>query len=266
MITAEELSALTVGQIRKLALPEDSDMEAFLELLEQDSRRGVRDQAAAVRRKLVAEAREQDRLADMKAFENELRNQGFERICGIDEVGRGPLAGPVVTCAAVLPAQSNIPGIDDSKKLSHKKRAMLAKLLKNETDYAFGVMSPEHIDEMNILNATKHAMVSAAGRLDPRPDLLLVDAVSLKTEIPVRAVIHGDALCYSIAAASILAKEYRDDYMRKMAVKYPQYGFDRNMGYGTEEHIEAIRTYGLTPIHRKTFCTKFVTPEWDPCE
>ena len=106
MITAEELSALTVGQIRKLALPEDSDMEAFLELLEQDSRRGVRDQAAAVRRKLVAEAREQDRLADMKAFENELRNQGFERICGIDEVGRGPLAGPVVTCAAVLPAFS----------------------------------------------------------------------------------------------------------------------------------------------------------------
>ncbi|MGI6109740.1 MAG: ribonuclease HII [Eubacteriaceae bacterium] len=259
MITREELSALSVSEVRGIELPGPGELDAFLELLTADPRRGVQNWGMTLKKRLIREQKERNRIQGMKSLEDDLRAAGYNRICGIDEVGRGPLAGPVVTCGVILPQESSIPGVNDSKKLSHKKRAELADRLQREAvAYAYGVMTPEHIDSMNILNATRHAMVSAAARLDPQPDLLLIDAVQINTDIPVRAVIHGDALCYSIAAASILAKEFRDDYMRKIASEYPEYGFDRNMGYGTEEHIEAIHKYGLCPIHRKSFCTKFV--------
>ncbi len=249
-----------VAQIKAMTLPKDREaLLTFVSQLKEDGRATVRKYAQTIEKKIEHDDREKVRIQEMQSMERKLREQGFSLIAGIDEVGRGPLAGPVVTCAVILPDDSSILYVDDSKKLNHGKRERIAEKIKQEAiSYAFGMISPEHIDEMNILNATKHAMVSAAARLTPQPDLLLIDAVELNTEIPVKAVVHGDAKCYSIAAASILAKEFRDDYMREQAKLYPQYGFDKNMGYGTKEHIEAIEKYGLTPIHRKSFCKNFV--------
>lgn len=260
MFTKEELSRLPVAKIREIVLEDPDEQRALIAILREDSRAGVRAHAEKLEKKLKRDQAEIERLRGMQKIENELREQGYHYICGIDEVGRGPLAGPVVTASVILPEDSMIPGINDSKKLSHKKRAALAEKIKEEAlAYAYGLMSPEHIDEINILNATKHAMVSSVARLDTVPDILLIDAVELYTDLPVKAVIHGDAQCYAIAAASILAKEWRDDYMRRQAELYPEYHFDQNMGYGTAEHIEAIRKYGLCPIHRRSFCHKFVS-------
>ncbi len=191
----------------------------------------------------------------MYAEEKQLRQRGFNCIAGIDEAGRGPLAGPVVTAAVILPPDYRNSEINDSKQLTPLQREKLFVDIKNAAlSYAVGVVSPKEIDEIGILNATKLAMRQAVSRLDPQPDFILIDAVSINLDgIPQMAIIKGDEKIFSIAAASILAKVTRDRLMMKYHQKFPEYGFDQHMGYGTEVHLKAILKHGPSPIHRMTF-------------
>lgn len=179
-------------------------------------------------------------------------------VAGMDEVGRGPLAGPVVTACIMIPQGSEVPGADDSKRLTERRREQLAPLLMSAASFVgIGSASPERIDEINILNATREAMNEAARGCDC--DVLLVDAVEgLDCPCRIESLIHGDATSYMIAAASIVAKVYRDHIMIEMDEKYPQYGFARNKGYGTAEHIAALEKYGPCPIHRRSFIAKWL--------
>ena len=184
--------------------------------------------------------------------------EGISCICGVDEAGRGPLAGPVCAAAVSLPANIDIPGLNDSKKLSDKRRRELFPIIK-ETALAYAIAFADHtcIDQINILQATYHAMQQAIDQLSIKPDLLLVDGNRAKDfGIPVKTVVHGDSLSANIAAASILAKVTRDDYMLEMASIYPQYGFDIHKGYGTKAHYEALRQFGPCEIHRLSFLKK----------
>lgn len=203
------------------------------------------------------------RLIEMKEEERNLHEAGFEHIAGVDEAGRGPLAGPVVAAAVVLPEDFDVLGVDDSKKLSAKKREELYDVIKeNVTAWGIGIADHKAIDEINILNATKQAMAKAIANCDEMLqekcgkscDYILFDAVELREEQrPQKAVIKGDAKILAIAAASILAKVTRDRMMVDFATEYPGYGFERNKGYGTKEHYEGIRREGTCSIHRMTF-------------
>lgn len=190
-----------------------------------------------------------------KPFESDLHSRGFQLIAGVDEAGRGPLAGPVVAAAVILPHAFDLSGLDDSKKVSAHERTRLAvEIRKIATAWAVGQASPREIDAKNILEASKLAMRRAILKLKPKPDLLLIDAVAVNIpEIPQLALIHGDARVASIAAASILAKTHRDALMMKFAKKYPAYGFEKHFGYPTVAHYAALKKYGLTSIHRRSF-------------
>lgn len=192
---------------------------------------------------------------DLYKFEEELYDTGFQAICGVDEAGRGPLAGPVVVAACILPPFLRIEGINDSKQLTSKKRHELYKrIMKEALDYNIVFISVEEVDELNIYQATKKGMLEAIRGLKLSPDHVLIDAMPLnELEISHESIIHGDARCASVAAASILAKVTRDNYMEKMDIKYPNYGFKKHKGYGTKLHFEALEKYGPCPIHRKTF-------------
>lgn len=199
------------------------------------------------------------RAEELLEYENRLRAEGCTLICGVDEVGRGPLAGPVTCAAVIMDLNDLVQGVNDSKKLSALRREKLAPLIR-ENAIAYSVVSYDNlkVDEMNILEATKACMRDAVMSLGAVPDAVLVDALRIDVPYRVVPVVHGDALSYSIAAASILAKTERDAFMREMGERYPGYGFERNAGYGTAEHIAALRTLGATPIHRRTFIRKFV--------
>lgn len=186
-------------------------------------------------------------------------DRGFHAICGIDEAGRGPLAGPVCAAAVILPEGLEIPGLNDSKKLTDKKRRELFPIIEGQAlAYGIGWASQEEIDDINILQATFLAMSRAVEQLNIRPDLALVDGNRAPTlDLPVETVVKGDSLSASIAAASVLAKVSRDDVMLRMAGEYPGYGFEVHKGYGTKAHYEALRTFGPSPIHRRTFLKKF---------
>ena len=186
-------------------------------------------------------------------------DRGFHAICGIDEAGRGPLAGPVCAAAVILPEGLEIPGLNDSKKLTDKKRRELFPIIEEQAlAYGIGWASQEEIDDINILQATFLAMSRAVEQLNIRPDLALVDGNRAPTlDLPVETVVKGDSLRASIAAASVLAKVSRDDVMLRMAEEYPGYGFEVHKGYGTKAHYEALRTFGPSPIHRRTFLKKF---------
>lgn len=207
-------------------------------------------------------ARETDaqKLIRMTEIERELWAQG-RAVAGMDEVGRGPLAGPVVTACVSMDADHLIPGVNDSKKVSEKKREKLYERIMAEALYAkVGWRDPQAIDEVNILNATRQAMEECAA--DFSGSIILIDAVQgLRLPCEGRSIIHGDAISYMIAAASIVAKVTRDRYMIEMDAQYPMYGFARNKGYGTAEHIAALQAYGPCPIHRRTFIEKFVSPD-----
>lgn len=190
----------------------------------------------------------------MKEFENELYNNGINFIAGIDEVGRGPLVGPVVTAAVILPKDFYDERINDSKKLTEKKRELLYDvIMENALSVGIGISSPEVIDEINILNATKKAMIEAINNLSIKPEHLLIDAVKLDIDIPQTSIIKGDAKSQSIASASIIAKVTRDRMMVELDKKYPMYDFKHNKGYGTKKHIEALYKYGPLKEHRKSF-------------
>ena len=205
--------------------------------------------------------KELERLAKLKEIEKDLYNKGFNNICGIDEAGRGPLAGPVVVAGVIMPKDSMIDGINDSKKVSEKKREKLYDLIIEEAiSYSVAIIGQDVIDEINILNATKEGVTKVVDGLDIKPDLIIIDALNhINTRgIPYEPIIKGDAKCYNIAAASILAKVTRDRIMREWDEVYPQYGFIQHKGYGTAKHIQAIKEHGITPIHRKSFTKKFV--------
>lgn len=196
---------------------------------------------------------------NMWEIEQSFLEQGYTVICGVDEAGRGPLAGPVCAAAVILPSNADIPGLNDSKKLSDKKRRELFPVIKEKAiAFGIGLASHEEIDEINILQATFLAMQRAIDQLKVKPDLALVDGNrSADFGVPVQTVVHGDSLSASIAAASILAKVTRDDIMEAMASEYPGYGFEIHKGYGTKAHYEALRLRGACAIHRKTFLKKF---------
>lgn len=221
--------------------------------------RSVRSKNMA-RRVLTGEKleKELERLSLMREFERQYEGCAF--ICGIDEAGRGPLAGPVAAGAAILPKDCQILYLNDSKKLSESRREELFLEIKEKAiAWSVGIVGPERIDEINILQATYEAMRQAISKLDPAPQVLLNDAVTIPgISIPQVPIIKGDAKSVSIAAASILAKVTRDHMMEEYDKEYPEYGFAKHKGYGTPAHIAALKEFGPTPIHRRTFITKFV--------
>ncbi len=193
-------------------------------------------------------------MIDLLAYEKKLYKEGYELICGTDEAGRGPLAGPVVAAAVILPKNMIIDGVNDSKQLTEKKREELFDVI-YEKALAVGVafVDNKKIDEINILEASRLAMMEAIKKLKIKPDYVISDAMKMNIDVPVKPIIKGDALSISIAAASIIAKVTRDRFMDEMDLKYPNYGFKRHKGYPTKDHIEAIKKYGITEIHRITF-------------
>lgn len=196
---------------------------------------------------------------NMWLIENSLYEQGIEVICGVDEAGRGPLAGPVCAAAVILPPHLDIPGLDDSKKLTDKRRRELMPVIKEQAiAYGIGFATHEEIDEINILQATFLAMQRALDQLQVKPDFALIDGNREKDfGLPVKTVVKGDSLSANIAAASVLAKVTRDDLMEAMAEEYPHYGFEIHKGYGTKAHYAALTEHGPSPIHRMTFLKKF---------
>ena len=195
---------------------------------------------------------------DKLRYETNLIKKGYKYVCGVDEVGRGPLAGPVVCAAVIMPVDDIIDGVDDSKKLTEKKRQKLAEEIKKKAiAYAICRIEPQIIDEINILQATRLCMKNAIESLDIKPDFVLVDGnMTLDTDIPQKYIIKGDSFSYSIGAASIIAKVYRDKLMEEYAVTYPQYSFEKNKGYGTVAHVNAIKQAGICPVHRRSFVKK----------
>lgn len=252
----------SIAQIRQEL--EQMSREGMPELLKQyeaNQRQGVQKLLEKYSKKLEKEKKEDERLYAMLSFERTY--QEYEAICGIDEAGRGPLAGPVVAGAVILPKGCTIRYLNDSKQLSEKKREQLfEEIMEKAETVGVGIVSPARIDEINILQADYEAMRQAVGQLKVMPDLLLNDAVTIP-DVPVKQVpiIKGDARSLSIAAASIIAKVTRDRLMAEYDKVMPEYGFAVHKGYGTAAHIEALRKYGPSPIHRKTFIKNFVQGE-----
>lgn len=205
--------------------------------------------------------KEEVRLIELKKIDKEFFDKGVKYIAGIDEAGRGPLAGPVVVASVILPQDSMIEGINDSKKVSEAKREKLYDLIINEAiSYGIGIIYQDEIDEINILQATKKGLTEAIKQMEVKPNIIMVDALSgIDTlGIPYKSIIKGDAKCYSVAAASIVAKVTRDRIMREWDKIYPEYGFASHKGYGTAKHIATIKEFGPCPIHRRSFITKFI--------
>ena len=250
----------TIREIKEeLQAASGMEREKLLELYREDTRSGVVSLVKKYDREKELLEKEKQRIEDMKVYENTYSHVGW--ICGIDEAGRGPLAGPVVAGAVILPEDSKILWLNDSKQLSAKKREKLYDVIMEEAiSVGVGYASPARIDEINILQATYEAMQHAVEDLDVVPDLLLNDAVTIPL-IPIRQVgiIKGDARSLSIAAASIMAKVTRDRMMVEYAELYPEYGFEKNKGYGSAEHREALKKYGPCPIHRSTFIHNWIS-------
>ena len=205
--------------------------------------------------------KEETRLLELKKIEKEFFDKGIDLIAGIDEAGRGPLAGPVVVACVILDKNSMIEGINDSKKVSESKREKLYEIITHEAiSYGVGIVYQEEIDEINILQATKKALTESISSMKIKPNLIMVDALTgINTlKIPYKSIIKGDAKCYSIAAASIIAKVTRDRIMRQWHEVYPEYNFIQHKGYGTAAHIAAIKEYGLCPLHRLSFVKNII--------
>lgn len=249
----------SIAEIKKeFAQADDTELFALFEKYADDGRAGVVGLIAQYRKKLEKLEKERARLEAMRRYEREYASYGL--ICGIDEAGRGPLAGPVVAGAVILPEDCEILYLNDSKQLSEKRREELFDEIKEKAvAWGIGMASPARIDEINILQATYEAMRQAVNTLAPSPKLLLNDAVKIPgIDLPQVPIIKGDAKSLSIAAASVLAKVTRDRLMREYDKLMPEYGFAAHKGYGSAAHIEALKKYGPSPIHRRTFIGNFV--------
>lgn len=248
-----------IGTIKEeLADTDVKDLTSFIKEYEADERSGVIKLVETARKRLNSYNEELRRIYDLKQYEREY--ESYEFICGIDEVGRGPLAGPVVAGAVILPKDCDILYINDSKKLSAAKREELYdEIMEKAVATGIGMVSPQRIDQINILQATYEAMREAIAKLDPQPDILLNDAVTIpQVSIKQVPIIKGDAKSISIGAASIIAKVTRDRLMEEYDSILPGYGFASNKGYGSADHIKAIKEMGPTPIHRLTFIKNFI--------
>ena len=244
----------TIKEIKeRLATIDDLDHPLFEELI-LDGRAGVQAAISKRKRELQKQVDEDLRLEKMLAYEKELYTQGIDLIAGVDEVGRGPLAGPVVAAAVILPENCKIPGLNDSKKIPKSKhKEIYEAVLQNAIAIGIGVKDNQVIDQVNIYEATKLAMMEAIGQLDPQPQHLLIDAMKLDLPISQTSIIKGDANSLSIAAASIVAKVTRDQMMEEFDCEYPGYDFTQNAGYGTANHLAGLDKLGVTPIHRRSF-------------
>ena len=244
----------TIKEIKeRLATIDDLDHPLFEELI-LDGRAGVQAAISKRKRELQKQVDEDLRLEKMLAYEKELYTQGIDLIAGVDEVGRGPLAGPVVAAAVILPENCKIPGLNDSKKIPKSKhKEIYEAVLQNAIAIGIGIKDNQVIDQVNIYEATKLAMMEAIGQLEPQPQHLLIDAMKLDLPIPQTSIIKGDANSLSIAAASIVAKVTRDQMMEEFDCEYPGYDFTQNAGYGTANHLAGLDKLGVTPIHRRSF-------------
>ena len=244
----------TIKEIKeRLATIDDLDHPLFEELI-LDGRAGVQAAISKRKRELQKQVDEDLRLEKMLAYEKELYAQGIDLIAGVDEVGRGPLAGPVVAAAVILPKACKILGLNDSKKIPKSKhKEIYEAVLQNAIAIGIGIKDNQVIDQVNIYEATKLAMMEAIGQLEPQPQHLLIDAMKLDLPIPQTSIIKGDANSLSIAAASIVAKVTRDQMMEEFDCEYPGYDFTQNVGYGTANHLAGLHKLGVTPIHRRSF-------------
>jgi ribonuclease HII len=248
-----DISSMTINEIKSL-VEKISDEDPLIEQLHSDKRKGVQRIIEGRNRKLQKLKKEKEDFVKMTSYEKKLYKEGFSLVAGIDEVGRGPLAGPVVAAAVILPQDFYLVGLNDSKKLSESKRDEYFKVIREKAhSIGVGMIEAGEIDTINIYEATKKAMLLAISNLDCNPDFLLIDAMKLQTPYPQESIIKGDSKSISIAAASVIAKVTRDSLMKEYAVQYPGYGFDQNAGYGTREHLEGLDMRGITPIHRRSF-------------
>ena len=244
----------TIKEVKeRLAMIDELDHPFFEELI-LDGRAGVQAAISKRKRELQKQVDEDLRLEKMLAYEKELYTQGIQLIAGVDEVGRGPLAGPVVAAAVILPKACKIPGLNDSKKIPKSKhKEIYEAVLQNAVAIGIGIKDNQVIDQVNIYEATKLAMMEAIGQLEPQPQHLLIDAMRLDLPISQTSIIKGDANSLSIAAASIVAKVTRDQMMEEFDKEYPGYDFAKNAGYGTAKHLAGLVQLGVTPIHRRSF-------------
>ena len=244
----------TIKEIKEQLADIQQLNDPLLAELEQDSRSGVIQAIAKRKREIQKRLDEDERLEGMLAYEKECYARGIELIAGVDEVGRGPLAGPVVAAAVILPKGCKISGLNDSKKIPKSKhKEIYEAVLEHAIAIGIGVKDNQVIDQVNIYEATKLAMIEAIGQLDPQPQHLLIDAMKLDLPISQTSIIKGDANSLSIAAASIVAKVTRDQMMEEFDKEYPGYDFAQNAGYGTANHLDGLHQLGATPIHRRSF-------------
>jgi ribonuclease HII len=248
------MKLLTIAEIERQLENIVLEDDPFLLDILNDERKGVQQLVHRWNKKIAEIQQLKEKFDEMNVYEQKWRKRGFEMIAGIDEVGRGPLAGPVVAAAVILPKDFFLAGIDDSKRLSEKKRLEYDAIIRTKAiAFSIAMIHADEIDEINIYEATKKAMNAAIVSLEPKPDLLLIDAMKLETPMTSESIIKGDAKSISIAAASIVAKVERDGLMKELSQAFPVYGFQNNMGYGTKEHIQAIGKHGITSYHRKSF-------------
>jgi len=251
----------SLKQIKQYLLSVNLDeIPEVIKVYSNDTRIGVNKLIQQYKKKYINYQKELQRTQAISKYEIDYYQKGKNYIAGIDEVGRGPLAGPVMTCAVILPKGCNILGINDSKQLSAKQRQFLCMQLKKAAiDISISLVESDEIDRINILKATQKSMAQSINNLTVTPDIVLTDAIHIPNiNIEQLSIIKGDNKSISIAAASIIAKVTRDKLMVDYSKKYPNYGFEKNKGYGTKEHIEAIKKYGLCPIHRRTFVKHFI--------
>jgi ribonuclease HII len=251
-----DISKMSFKEIEKyISGLEQEEKYSCIDILNQDTRKTVNKLALKLKKEQEGIKKELERLKKMWSIETNTFNLGYNLIAGLDEAGRGPLAGPVVAAAVILPKGEMIVGVNDSKKISEKKREQLfIKIQEKALAIGVGIVDNETIDKINIFNATKLAMKQAINSLKVKPDFLLIDALEIADiHIKQKSIIKGDSKSISIAAASIIAKVTRDSLVKDYEKEYPGYNFSKHKGYGTKEHYEAIEKYGITPLHRKSF-------------
>jgi ribonuclease HII len=244
----------SINEIAQALKEINNPRHPFLAECKEDPRIGVQDLISKWNHSYEKQLKAKEHFAQMSIYEQSLRIQGFQAIAGIDEAGRGPLAGPVVAAAVILPEGFYLAGLNDSKQVPESRREHFYEVIQKEAAaIGIGIIHSDEIDRINIYQSTKKAMLAAIMDLSATPDHLLIDAMELVVPMPQLSIIKGDAKSISIAAASIIAKVTRDRMMRKYALKYSHYGFENNMGYGTAKHLEALRNHGVTPWHRRSF-------------